>query len=81
MPKAKEDALAFSLVVKDEVIGPDKNTERNLRFAVVGGVTTQFPYRSALELNRSRNARKNGRDYTTVQRPTPSDRECGTGNV
>ena len=50
MPEAKEQALEFSLVVKDEVIGPDKNTERSLRFAVVGGLLLKSRCHRVLEL-------------------------------
>ena len=50
MPKIKEEALKFSLAVKGEVIGPDKNTERSLRFAVVGGLLLKFCCSSVLEM-------------------------------
>jgi len=83
MPKLKQEALDFCFVVKDEVIGPDKNTERSLRFAVLGGLAaqnSQLPcFRTDNELRRD--ARKYGRGCTTVERLTPTDRERGDGNA
>lgn len=82
MPKMKQEALDFCLV-KDEVIGPDKNTERNLRFAVVGGLTAQIPLLPCVGIDSElcRDGRKDGGGITTVERPTPTDRERGNGNV
>lgn len=41
MPRLKQEALDFCFVVKGEVLGPDKNTQRSLRFAVLGGLASQ----------------------------------------
>lgn len=41
MPKFKKEALDFCSVVKEEVIGLDKSTKRNLRFAILGGLAVQ----------------------------------------
>ena len=83
MPMMKEEALDFCLRVKDEVIGPDKNTERNLRFAVVGGLTAQIPLLPCVGIDSGlcRDDRKDGGGITTIERPTPTDRERGNGNI
>lgn len=83
MPKLKQEALDFCFVVKDEVIGPDKNIERSLRFAVVGGSAARIPLLpcSGSHNELHRDARKYGRGCTTVERLTPTDRERGNWNV
>ena len=83
MPKLKQEALDFCFIVKDEVIGPDKSTERRLRFAVLGGLAAQNSLPSCFRADNElrRDARKYGRGCTTVERLTPTDRERGNWNV